>query len=61
MGQGGGGSGPIRGWGGGGEGSKVWVRWVMLGMGNVNFFGGVRSGGGGGGGGGTSGWGSGWM
>ena len=34
----GGGSGwglPIRGWGGGG-GSKVWGRWVMWGMGDVN-------------------------
>ena len=27
--------GPIRGWGGGG-GSKVWGRWVMWGMGDVN-------------------------
>ena len=27
--------GPIRGWVGGG-GSKVWGRWVMWGMGNVN-------------------------
>ena len=38
MGGGVGGWGPIRGWGGGGEvrGSKVWVRWVMLGMGDVN-------------------------
>ena len=26
---------PIRGWGGGG-GSKVWGRWVMWGMGDVN-------------------------
>ena len=25
--------GPIRCWGGGGWGSKVWGRWVMLGMG----------------------------
>ena len=37
-GRGGGGGGgvedPIRGWGGGG--SKVWVRQVMLGMGDVN-------------------------
>ena len=28
--------GPIRNWGGGGGGSKVWGRWVMWGMGNVN-------------------------
>ena len=28
--------GPIRGWGGGGVGSKVWSRGVMWGMGNVN-------------------------
>ena len=27
--------GPIRGWGGGG--SKVWGRWVMWGMGDVNL------------------------
>ena len=27
------GGGPIRGWGGGGWGSKVWGRWVMWGMG----------------------------
>ena len=33
--RGGGGGGPIRGWGGGGRGSKVWGRWVMLGMGDV--------------------------
>ena len=31
----GGGRGPIRGWGGGG-GCKVWGRWVMWGMGDVN-------------------------
>ena len=31
----GGGSGPIRGWVGGG-GSKVWGRWVMWCMGEVN-------------------------
>ena len=31
-----GGGGPIRGWGGGGWGSKVLVRWVMWGMGDVN-------------------------
>ena len=30
-----GGGGPIRGWGGGG-GSKVWGKWVMWGMGDVN-------------------------
>ena len=30
------GGGPIRGWGGGGGGSKVWGRWVMWGMGDVN-------------------------
>ena len=29
------GGGPIRGWAGGG-GSKVWGRWVMWGMGEVN-------------------------
>ena len=29
------GGGPIRGWGGGG-GSKVWGRWVMWDMGDVN-------------------------
>ena len=35
-GMGGGGvGGPIRGWGGGG--SKVWGRWVMWGMGDVNL------------------------
>ena len=28
--------GPIRGWGGGGWGSKVLGRWVMWGMGDVN-------------------------
>ena len=27
------GGGPIRGWGGGGGGSKVWGRWVMWGYG----------------------------
>ena len=27
--------GPIKGWGGGGGGSKVWGRWVMWGMGDV--------------------------
>ena len=32
----GGGGGPIRNWGGGGGGSKVWGRWVMWGMGDVN-------------------------
>ena len=26
------GGGPIRGWGGGGRGSKVWGRWVMWGL-----------------------------
>ena len=31
-----GGWGPIRNWGGGGGGSKVWGRWVMWGMGDVN-------------------------
>ena len=31
-----GGGGPIRGWGWGGWGSKVWGRWVMWGMGDVN-------------------------
>ena len=37
MGRGRGGSrDPIRGWGGGGGGSKVWGRWVMCGMGDVN-------------------------
>ena len=30
------GGGPIRGWVGGGGGSKVWGRWVMWGMGDVN-------------------------
>ena len=30
------GGGPIRNWGGGGGGSKVWGRWVMWGMGDVN-------------------------
>ena len=30
------GGGPIRGWGGGGWGSKVLGRWVMWGMGDVN-------------------------
>ena len=34
SGGGGGGGGPIRGWGGGG--SKVWGRWLMWGMGDVN-------------------------
>ena len=33
----GGGGGPIRSWGGGGWGSKVWGRWVMWGMGDVNI------------------------
>ena len=33
---GGGGRGPIRNWSGGGGGSKVWGRWVMWGMGDVN-------------------------
>ena len=28
--------GPIRGWGGEDWGSKVWGRWVMWGMGDVN-------------------------
>ena len=28
--------GPIRGWGGGRGGSKVWGRWVMWGMGDLN-------------------------
>ena len=32
----GGGGGPFRNWGGGGGGSKVWGRWVMWGMGDVN-------------------------
>ena len=32
--RGGGVGGPIRGWGG--KGSKVWGRWVMWGMGDVN-------------------------
>ena len=32
----GGGDGPIRNWGRGGGGSKVWGRWVMWGMGDVN-------------------------
>ena len=39
RGWGGGGRGggdPIRNWGGGGGGSKVWGRWVMWGMGDVN-------------------------
>ena len=36
RGRGVGGRGPIRGWGGGGGGSKVWGRWVMWGMGDVN-------------------------
>ena len=36
SGWGGRGGGPIRGWGGEVRGSKVWVRWVMLGMGDVN-------------------------
>ena len=31
-----GGGGPIRGRGGGGGGSKVWGRWVMWGMEDVN-------------------------
>ena len=31
-----GGGGPIRSWVGGGGGSKVWGRWVMWGMGDVN-------------------------
>ena len=35
VGRRGGGSVPIRGWGGGGH-SKVWGRWVMWGMGDVN-------------------------
>ena len=35
-GRGGGGRGPIRGWGGGGGGSKVWGRWVIWGMGDVD-------------------------
>ena len=30
------GGGPIRNWGGGGGGSKLWGRWVMWGMGDVN-------------------------
>ena len=30
------GGGCDRGWGGGGWGSKVWGRWVMWGMGDVN-------------------------
>ena len=30
------GGGQIRGWSGGGGGSKVWDRWVMWGMGDVN-------------------------
>ena len=30
------GRGPIKGWGGGGWGSKVLGRWVMWGMGDVN-------------------------
>ena len=33
---GGRGGGPIRAWVGGGWGSKVWGRWVMWGMGDVN-------------------------
>ena len=33
RGRGGGVEGPIRCWGGGGWGSKVWGRWVMWGMG----------------------------
>ena len=28
--------GPIRGWSGGGGGSKLWGRWVMCGIGDVN-------------------------
>ena len=36
RGLGGGSGGPIRNWGGGGGGSKVWGRWVMRGMGDVN-------------------------
>ena len=36
VGGGGGSGGPIRNWGGGGGGSKVWGRWVMWGMGDVN-------------------------
>ena len=32
----GGGGGMIRNWGGGGGGSKVWGRWVMWGIGDVN-------------------------
>ena len=35
-GVGGVGWGPFRGWGGGGGDSKVWGRWVMWGMGDVN-------------------------
>ena len=31
-----GGRGPISCWGGGAGGSKVWGRWVMWGMGDVN-------------------------
>ena len=36
RGEGAGSGGPIRNWGGGGGGSKVWGRWVMWGMGDVN-------------------------
>ena len=36
SGLGGSGGGPIRNWGGVGGGSKVWGRWVMWGMGDVN-------------------------
>ena len=36
MGRGRGSGGPIRGWGGGGGGCKVWGRRVMWGMGDVN-------------------------
>ena len=28
--------GPLRAWGGGGYSNKVWGRWVMWGMGDVN-------------------------
>ena len=30
------GGGPVSNWSGGGVGSKVWGRWVMWGMGDVN-------------------------
>ena len=36
VGRGRGVGGSIGGWGGGGGGSKVWGRWVMWGMGDVN-------------------------